>query len=169
MAMSGAIILKEVGAMPAVSRVDPAAPAPSRWASGIGQTLAARVQRNETRARCAWLLAIEVAEAAVAGTHFARIYSTPGKVGRGSDAKTALARKLACYLTSTIGDCDVAAVARASRLNRKTVHLHLREVEDLRDDPALDQHLEDMGRQMIGAAASLVLASMGNANMGEAA
>lgn len=148
--MAGGLILKDMTATPAL---------------GVSKqaTWDIRGQRAEARARCAWLLGLEVAERAVEGASFARMYATPGKVGRGSDNRTALARKLACYLASTVGDCDAGTVARAARLNRKTVHSHLRDVEDLREDPAMDQQIEDMGRRMVGAAASLVLASMGDA------
>lgn len=161
--MAAGVVLKEFpAATPTVRPDDDAAPA-VRWADSIARSVAVRGARAEARARCAWLLAVDVADAAVEGTGFARIYSTPGKVGRGSDARTALARKVACYLTSTVGDCDVAMVARAARLDRKTVHKHLREVEDMRDDGAIDVLLDEMGRQMLTAAASVVLANLGGA------
>lgn len=125
-------------------------------------TECARKSREAARARCAWLLAIDMAEKAVEGALFARIYSTPGKVGRGSDTRTALARKIACYLTATVGDCEAVAVGRAAGLHRKTVQTHLREIEDARDDSWIDQQLEDMGRRMVSAAAGLVMANLGD-------
>ena len=114
-------------------------------------------------ARTAWLLAADVAETAVEGSAFLRIYTTPGKVGRGSDNKTALARKLACYLAVTVADCQPAVLARAASLNRKTVHVHLNEVEDMRDNPAMDRLLDELRETMIRRACSLVMASLGRA------
>lgn len=115
------------------------------------------------RARTAWLLAADLAQDAVSGAAFLRIYNVPEKVGRGSDARTALARKLACYLAVTVADCLPAVLARAARLDRKTVHVHLRTVEDMRDDPAVDRLLDDLRDRMIRRACSLVMASLGEA------
>ena len=120
-------------------------------------------------ARTAWLLAVDLAEEAVAGPGFVRIYQTPGKVGRGSDAKTALARKLSCYLACTVADCQPATLARAARLDRKTVHSHLNDVEDMRDDPAMDRMLDELREKMIARACSLVMASLGGVKLGMAA
>lgn len=167
--MTGALILKPAPSASAAPVVLPDAADESiearraRWSAAWARHEERRTARDDERARCAWLLAIDVAEKAVEGAGFARIYSTPGKVGRGSDNRTALARKLACYLTGTVGNCDVASIARAARLNRKTVHAHLREVEDLRDDGWIDTRLDEMGRAMVAAAASLVLANLGAA------
>lgn len=115
------------------------------------------------RARAAWLLAVDLAQDAVSGAGFLRIYDVPERVGRGSDAKTALARKLACYLAVTTADCLPAVLARAARLNRKTVHTHLQAVEDMRDDPQVDRLLDDLRDRMIRRACSLVMASLGEA------
>lgn len=122
---------------------------------------------EDDTARAAWLLAVDLSEAAVNGSAFLKTYATPGKVGRGSDATTALARKFACYLAVTVADCQPAVLARAARLNRKTVHSHLRDVEDMRDRPEIDRQLDDLRERMIGTAARLVLQSLGQ--MGEAA
>lgn len=118
---------------------------------------------EETAARTAWLLAIDVTERAQTGPGFMRVYNTPGKVGRGSDAKTALSRKIACYLACTVANCQPATLARAAKLNRKTVHSHLNDVEDMRDRPDMDRLLDDLREQMIRAACSLVMTSLGEA------
>lgn len=122
-------------------------------------------------ARAAWLLAVDLTPGAVEGSAFLKTYATPGKVGRGSDAKTTMARKLACYLACTVADCQPAVLARAAGLNRKTVHSHLNDVEDMRDRPEMDRLLDDLRERMIGSAARLVLQSLGQtqAEMGEAA
>lgn len=120
-------------------------------------------------ARAAWLLACDLTVPAVAGSAFLKTYNTPGKVGRGSDARTALARKMACYLACTVADCQPAVLARAAGLDRKTVHSHLNDVEDMRDRPEMDRLLDDLREQMIGNAARLVLQSLGQTPMGEAA
>lgn len=122
-----------------------------------------RRSRLAERARVAWLLAVDLADEAVEGTFFVRIYATPGKVGRGSDAKTALARKMACYLACVVADCEPAIVAKAARLNRKTVHNHLNDVEDMRDQPGMDAQLDHLREEMIRRAADLVMASLGEA------
>lgn len=126
-------------------------------------------KRSGDTARAAWLLAVDLAEGAVDGAVFLKIYATPGKVGRGSDARTALARKIACYLAVTVADCQPATLARAARLDRKTVHSHLNDVEDMRDKPGIDQMLDDLRERMITSAASLVLAAYGQSPMGIAA
>lgn len=120
-------------------------------------------------ARTAWLLAADLAEEASQGSVFLRIYDTPGKVGRGSDARTALARKVACYLAVTVADCQPAALARAANLNRKTVHSHLQDVEDMRDEPGMDRLLDDLRDRMIRRACSLVMASLGGIQLEAAA
>ncbi len=120
-----------------------------------------RSARGLGRARVAWLLAVDLAEEAVGGTFFLRIYTTPGKVGRGSDAKTAMARKIACYLACTVADVEAATLAKAARLNRKTVHSHLNDVEDMRDKPGMDEQLDSLRDEMVRRAAELVMASLG--------
>lgn len=128
-----------------------------------------RDNENDT-ARAAWLLAVDLSMTAVNGSAFLKTYTTPGKVGRGSDATTALARKFACYLAVTVADCQPAVLARAAGLNRKTVHCHLRDVEDMRDRPEIDRQLDELRERMIGTAARLVLQSLGQAQtLGEAA
>lgn len=111
------------------------------------------------RARAAWLLALDLAEKALGHGSFVRLYSMPGKVGRGSDNRTSSARKLACYLTSTVGDCGLAAVAEAADLDRATVHRHVQAVEDWRDDGQLDAAIDELGKQMVVAAAGIVMAN----------
>jgi hypothetical protein len=117
----------------------------------------------DVRARAAWLLAADMAETAVTGAAFLRIYDTPGKVGRGSDAKTALARKFACYLAVTVANVQPAVLARAARLNRKTVHCHLVDVEDMRDDAGVDRLLDELKDRMVRAACAIVMANLGEA------
>lgn len=126
-------------------------------------TEAPRPDPAANRARTAWLLAVDVVEAAVQGAAFLRTYTTPGKVGRGSDARTALARKFACYLAVTVANVQPAVLARAAQLDRKTVHSHLNDVEDLRDDAAVDSLLDDLRDRMIRRACDLVMASLGEA------
>lgn len=120
------------------------------------------------QARAAWLLACDLAGQAVQGGAFLRICATSGgegsgKVGRGSDVTTTLGRKVGCYLAVTVGNVPQAELARAAGLHRSTVITHCQDVEDMRDDPAVDALLEELGKRMIGAAARLVLASMGEA------
>lgn len=123
----------------------------------------ATIDLDHERARAAWLLAVDVCESAVEGAAFSRIYNTPGKVGRGSDARTALARKFACYLTATVGNCSQTAVARAAKLHRVTVMAHLNEVEDMRDQAQIDTLLDDLRERMIRGACGVVMASLGGA------
>ncbi|MBX9708156.1 MAG: hypothetical protein K2X61_09515, partial [Caulobacteraceae bacterium] len=115
------------------------------------------------RARTAWLLAADLAQGAVDGPTFVRIVATPGKVGRGSDARTAIARKIACYLSSVVANVPPAAVGRAAQLDRKTVHSHVAEIEDMRDDPAIDRLMEELREAMIRRAVNLVMANLGEA------
>lgn len=136
-------------------------PSRERHALSLIEGNAQRRQRSQDRARVAWLLAVDLAEEAVDGTFFLRIYTTPEKVGRGSDAKTAMARKIACYLACTVADCEAATLAKAAKLNRKTVHSHLSDVEDMRDRPGMDEQLDGLRDEMIRRAAELVMASLG--------
>lgn len=123
----------------------------------------AAVSRADARARAAWLLATDVTEKAVTGADFLKVYTTPGKVGRGSDARTALARKFACYLAVTVANVQPAVLARAAKLNRKTVHCHLSEVEDMRDAAGVDRLLDELKARMVGAAVGIVMANLGEA------
>ncbi len=68
-----------------------------------------------------------------------------------------------------MADCQPATLARAARLDRKTVHSHLNDVEDMRDDPAMDRMLDDLRDKMIARACSLVMASLGGVKLGLAA
>lgn len=120
-------------------------------------------QHEDDTARAAWLLAVDLSQQAVNGSAFLRTYTTPEKVGRGSDATTALARKFACYLAVTVADCQPATLARAAKLNRKTVHSHLNDVEDMRDGPEIDRMLDALRERMIASAARLVLQSLAQA------
>jgi hypothetical protein len=129
----------------------------------IAANLSRRRDVDAERARTAWILAADLAEGMVEGTAFVRICNVPGKVGRGSDARTTLARKLACYLASTTANCPPALVAKAAGLNRKTVHSHVADVEDMRDDPDMDRLLDDLSRAMIRRACGLVMANLGEA------
>jgi len=119
--------------------------------------------RAAATARCAWLLAVDLAFGVVDGAVFVRIYATPEKVGRGSDARTAMARKIACYLAVTVANCQPAVLARAAKLDRKTVHSHLAAVEDMRDEPGVDSLLDQLASRMVASAAGLVLANLGEA------
>ena len=56
-----------------------------------------------------------------------------------------------------------AVLARAAKLNRKTVHSHLAAMEDMRDDGAMDRLLDELRDKMIRRACSLVMASLGGA------
>lgn len=124
--------------------------------------------RGADLARAAWLLSCDLAEQAVSGAVFLRICGTTGgegsgRVGRGSDNRTTLARKVACYLAVTVANVPQAELARAAGLHRSTVITHCQDVEDMRDDGAVDLVLDEMAKRLIGAAARLVLASMGEA------
>lgn len=137
-------------------------------AGAILLTEPAPCSRDADHARAAWLLAVDLAEQAVKGAAFVRIYATAGgegsrKVGRGSDACTTMARKLACYLAVTVGNVPQAHLARAAGLHRSTVITHMAEVEDWRDQPGMDRTIEELGNRLLASAARLVLANLGEA------
>lgn len=120
-------------------------------------------ERDLSRARAAWVLAVDLAGEATAGTTLSRILDLRGKPGRGSDARTTVARKLALYLTSTVANVGQTLTARAARLDKSTVRQHLAEVEDWRDDPTTDGAIEEMGRELVRRACLVVLGNLGDA------
>lgn len=117
----------------------------------------------QARARACWVLATDLANEAVAGTTLSRVLDLRGKVGRGGDDRTSRARKLACYLAVTIGDVTSRQLGMAAGLDSKTVWVHVREVEDWRDDGTLDAAIEDMGRELVRRACLVVLGNLGDA------
>lgn len=138
-----------------------AGPGPATTGGSFDQ--AAMSRRLAERARTAWLLAVDLANEAVDGSDFMKTYLTPQKVGRGSDARTTMARKIACYLTCVVANVFAADAARAARLHRKTVSSHLADIEDMRDDPGFDRLLDELRETMIRRACGLVMASLGAA------
>lgn len=119
-----------------------------------------RPEAESERARAAWLLAIDLAEE-VAGVGFLKVYEMPGKVGRGSSAPVTMARRVALYLATTLGDVASLPLAKAAGVHRSTVGHHVQAVEDLRDDkPAFNVLIDELERRMLYRAASLVMANL---------
>lgn len=126
-------------------------------------------ERADVRARGAWALATSCAACVLADVRFASVFEAPGRAGRTSDNKTAIARKLACYLAVTVADCSVRRVAMASGLNRKTVDAHVAEVEDWRENGEWDRVIEDATRELADMATQVVIGAFSLVQPGEVA
>lgn len=125
------------------------------------------------RARCAWLLAADLASKAL-GADVRIVMQTSGKVGRGSwDEATTKARKVACYIASTVGNVTGARLADATGMDRATIHGHTQWVEDRRDegDREFDDLLDRLERTLLGMAVKIVMTRLndGELQLGDAA
>ncbi|MBO9502039.1 hypothetical protein [Brevundimonas sp. A19_0] len=138
-------------------------------APSLGRYVRSGWARDDARARAAWVLAVEVSATLMADVRFASVFEAPGRAGRTSDNKTAIARKLACYLAVIVADCPVTCVAKASGLNRKTVDGHLTAVEDWREEEAWDAVIEAASRELVGMAAQVVFGALALVHPGEVA
>jgi len=75
---------------------------------------------------------------------------------RRKDARTALARQIAMYLSHIVLEMSFAEIGLAFRRSRSTACYALRHVEDMREDMELDStllQLEVLLRQAVGVAA----------------
>jgi hypothetical protein len=111
------------------------------------------------KARCAWLLAADLAAHAV-GADVRQVMQTRGKVGRGSDAVTARARKIACYLATVVADVTGARLSDASGIDRATIHTHCAWVEDERSRPEFDALVDGLERSLVDMAVRVVMARL---------
>lgn len=116
--------------------------------------------REQERARAAWLLSIDLATE-LAGGGFLKVYDTPGKVGRGGTQQVSLARRIALYIATTSADVPARSLAEAAGLHRSTIGHHLEAVEDLRDDAVFDAKMDELGRRFLYRAACLVIGGLG--------
>lgn len=112
------------------------------------------------QARCAWLLACDLASAAF-GADVRLVLQTSGKVGRGSDDITSKARKVACYLGLVVANVACMRLAAAADVDRATINKHAAWVEDRRDDPEFDAQVQALEDAMIRMALRIVWAKYG--------
>lgn len=126
----------------------------------VSKFTARRWNNDIEHARCAWVIASDLAARALSGD-MRKVVQGTGKVGRGSDDQTAECRKIACYLAAVVANCSPARLAQASGLNRATIHKHLASVEDRRDDPAFDRMIDGLQEALFSMAARVVLAKLG--------
>lgn len=131
-----------------------------RGGEDFGKVLERRRKQGVDKARAAWLLACALS-APEFGGDVRVVMQGNGKRGRGSDAVTAKCRKVACYLASVVADAAPEQLAKASGLNRSTIHKHVQEVEDWRDDLLFDKAIEGLEAALFGMAARVVLARLG--------
>ena len=124
----------------------------SRWAG--------REAARALQSRCAWLLASDLA-AQVCEADVRVVVQTRATVGRGGDAVTSRARKIACYLACIVANLSERELSRASGLDRKTIRLHLGWAEDERDKPSFDKLIGELETAMLQMAAQIVLARLG--------
>src|SRR5271170_2256089 len=95
----------------------------------------------------------------IAQTMVAQIYGVKAKdlrSRRRRDARTALARQIAMYLSHIVLEMSFAEIGRAFRRSRSTACHALHHVEDMREDMELDStllQLEVLLRQAVGEAA----------------
>lgn len=101
---------------------------------GAMQTLTGEMRKEAEleRARCAWLIACDLAARAV-GADVRKVLQTRGKPGRGSDDTTTKARRIACYLATTVVNVSAARLGEAALMDRATIYRHAQWVEDQRD------------------------------------
>lgn len=118
-----------------------------------------RNDNDRTHARCAWLIATDLAARAF-GADVRVVIQSRGTVGRGGDDKTSKARKVACYLACVKAGASPQRLAEASGLDRKTIYKHLGWVEDEKDRPAFHRQVEEMEEALVGWAAQVVLNAM---------
>jgi len=112
------------------------------------------------RARCAWVLSVDLASRAF-HADMRVVVQTRGKVGRGSDDRSALARKVACYLAMVVANVQPTQLSQASGVDRSTIHSHASWVEDKRDEPAFDAQIAELETALLGMAMSVVMGRLG--------
>lgn len=113
------------------------------------KVLGRQTRRGQMRARAAWLIAADLASGS-AGADVRTALKTRGVVGRGSDALTTRARKIACYLAVTVVNCRAAEVAAVTGLDPSTVRQHVAWVEErLDDDLTLTREINLLETRMI--------------------
>lgn len=137
------------------------------WRGGTSDTVRRRWAQNESHARAAWLLASDLAAAAVGADVRKVVQHHTGGRGRTVDDVTAKARKIACYLAMIVADADPSQLARASGLHRGTIHKHAAWVEDQRDHDEFDRLIDGLERTLWGMAARVVLRHLGELPEGE--
>lgn len=125
---------------------------------GVGYTQR-RGNAHEARARAAWVLASDLAADALSGD-MRKVVQGTGMVGRGADNLTAACRKIACYLAVVTADTAPEQLAKATGLNRSTIHKHCTWVEDQRERPLFNAMIEGLERSLIGMCARVVLANV---------
>lgn len=111
------------------------------------------------RARCAWLIASDLAARAV-GADVRAVMKTRGTVGRGSDELTTKARKIACYLANVVANVTQARLADATGMDRSTILKHARWVEEQRDDAAFETMIAGLEGALVTMALRVVLGRM---------
>ena len=113
--------------------------------------------RSRDKARAAWLLAVDLASEA-GGVDVRATVKTRGTPGRGGDAQTSQARKIACYLAVTVGGCRAAEVAAAAGMDPTTVRASVAWVDDAMDThPTLANELDQLEARLIRRAADICI------------
>lgn len=121
-----------------------------------------RSDAEDERARGVWLWALDLAEQATTQQGFVPLYVMPKKRGRGSTEDISMGRRLALYLTATVGDVPCRPLAKAADVHHSTVAHHLARVEDMREtDPKLDRLLDELELRIVRRAASIIMANTG--------
>jgi DNA-binding CsgD family transcriptional regulator len=128
---------------------------------GQGERVHARQARQrQLRARGAWLIAADLASG-MTGADVRTALKTRGTVGRGADAMTARARKIALYLAVTVANCRAAEVAAAIGMDPATVRQHVGWVaERMDDDLTLTREVNELEAKMIETATLLSMAAL---------
>lgn len=111
------------------------------------------------RARCAWLLASDLAAKAM-GADVRVVMQTRGGVGRGGDDKTSQARKIACYLATVVADVTGARLADANGMDRASIFTAAQWVEDKREDGEFDTMMERLANTLVAMATRVVIAHL---------
>lgn len=124
------------------------------------KALSRRHANDLEQARCAWLLACDLAAVAV-GADVRLVLQTRGAPGRGGDVRTSRARKIACYLAQVVANASTTRLAEASGMDRSTITQHGGWVEDRREaDPAFDRLVADLEDALVSMAVRVVLAHL---------
>lgn len=129
-------------------------------AGGKSRSSERRHAMETLQARAAWLFAADLAAGAF-GADVRVVMQTRGTVGRGGDAKTSRARKVACYLALVVANASAARLSDATGIDRSTFHHHAEWVEDERDKPEFDQVIDGLETALFGMAARIVMARLG--------
>lgn len=114
------------------------------------------------QARAAWLIASDLAARAFEAD-VRQVIKTRGTPGRGSDANTTKARKVACYLGMVVANVSRANLAQAADIDPATISVHANWVEDARDDAAFDVKIAELEAAMFGMAVQIVVGKLGEA------